>query len=396
MIDLSSLEAASAALLVQLRRSLGLPDLAFAEPPARLLGGNRSFVYGFRLRGAPSPYSGPLVLRILRTPRAGEVRREASLHDALLDADYPVPCILVWGEDAEPLGGPFQIQERVPGVPLLHGYDDPAHTGKGFLRQQLVGLRQALFSPWPERLAALHTRLHGIEVERIAARLEVSGFPRRALGLEARLERMATHLSGWGVDGLSPSLEWLADRAPVHRGPFALCHGDLFPNQVRVSGAEVAGILDWSDALFGPPELDVGIVKAGLETLPLLPGPLAGAGRAILRRLAGRFARAYQRERPLDPEALRFSEVFRCVLTLASLVERRLSLAGLLAEPPAPNPYDSPAGETALRRHLARLASLEVGALHGRLAPRPRSQIGSFPGAGLRHSLDGRAPSEDS
>ena len=180
------------------------------------------------------------------------------------------------------------------------------------------------------------------------------------LALARRLESLEEPLEAHGVRVLAPAFDWLRERLPGGGEPEVLCHGDLFPNQVFEVDDTLCGVLDWSDACFGPPELDVGVVVAGLETLPLLPGRLQALGRVPLRRLSRRFLAAYARERRIDPERLRFAEAFRCVLTLASVIERRLAQAGAVGEDPAPNPYDRPAGETALLARLRGITSLRL------------------------------------
>ena len=55
MIDPSCPHQVAAALAAWLRCTLEAPALDFAEPPRRLLGGNRTFVYAFRLARAQAP-----------------------------------------------------------------------------------------------------------------------------------------------------------------------------------------------------------------------------------------------------------------------------------------------------------------------------------------------------
>jgi hypothetical protein len=90
----------------------------------------------------------------------------------------------------------------------------------------------------------------------------------------------------------------------------------------------------------------------------LLPGRLQALGRIPLRRLSRRFLAGYAREHPIDLERLHFAEAYRCVLTLVSVIERRLARAA--AGDAAPNPYDCPAGEAALTARLRDVTSLRV------------------------------------
>jgi Ser/Thr protein kinase RdoA (MazF antagonist) len=347
-------------LAAHLRKTLGVPDLSFAETPTRLLGGNRSFVYAFRLSGVQPPFDSPLVLRVLRDPRAGNVRLEATLHEALLAQGLPVPCVLAFYEGSELLGGPFQILERLFGGPLLQGFDDSDQVSAGLLGHRLRHVCQALFAPWPEGLAAIHEHLHGLDPHAVREALEAAGFDVHAFGLEARVAELEASVSALGLDALVRGAAWL--RAGLGRLPatLALCHGDLFPNQVFVKDSAVSGVLDWSDALLAPAEIDLGITKAGLETLPILAGPLTGVSRSLLRRLARRFLSGYAARRPIDPEALRFGEALRCLSGLVSIAERRLALS--CKRPTGPNPYDSAAGIRALCARLSTLTALPFDA----------------------------------
>ena len=51
-------------LLRHLQTEPGLERTAFDGPPVRLMGGFETLIYAFRLTGAPSELSGPLVVRV--------------------------------------------------------------------------------------------------------------------------------------------------------------------------------------------------------------------------------------------------------------------------------------------------------------------------------------------
>jgi aminoglycoside phosphotransferase (APT) family kinase protein len=163
------------------------------------------------------------------------------------------------------------------------------------------------------------------------------------LTLEVQLAHWGAELGELGLQGLRPAHAWLCRRAPQLAEPFCLCHGDLFPNQIFESGGRVSAVIDWADALLAPGGVDVGYVCAGIEDIPF---PVPG-GRVIQRRLTGRFRAAYEAQRALDPEALRFGEVMRALHALMGHGRHRAGRG------PVPVPYDSPA---AVRRLEARLA----------------------------------------
>jgi aminoglycoside phosphotransferase (APT) family kinase protein len=177
---------------------------------------------------------------------------------------------------------------------------------------------------------------------------------------------------------MRPVVDWLQEHRPG--GPPSLCHGDLFGNQVFEHRGGTAGVIDWSDAFIAPGELDVGIVKAGIETIPVsLPGPLASLGERIVRRLTRRFVAAYRARRPLDPERVRYGEALRCAVCLVGVAERRLARTGRILAEPRPHPYDNPIGVERLCAHLESITwvclepdCVEPGARRGERACVPR------------------------
>jgi len=340
-VDAEREREVAAALLARLRMEQGQADLSYAEPPARLHGGNHTFVYAFRLAGAGAPWDGPLVLRILRAHRnPDEVVFESALQNALAPL---APRVLMHSTRADPLGGAFQVMERIPGSALL--LDD---VGQDVQHIQVVstllrGLRVVLFGDWPVRLAETHARVHALPTARVCEALAAVGMEER-LSLAGQLEQLAARVEKLGARGLHPALRWLRERAPGLRGPDSLCHGDLFPNQVYRAGDGELRVIDWADALLAPGSLDVGYVCAGIETIPL---PIPGAP-ALQRLVTRRFREAYAALRPIDPEAFEFGEVLRALHALVAHASHRAGCG------PVPVPYDSPKGVRLLEARLAR------------------------------------------
>ena len=145
MIDPERSESIAAALRDLLRAHLGRAELEFADGPARLLGGNHTFVHAFSLAGAEPPWDGPLVLRILRAHRAAdEVVFETALQNALAPL---APRVLVHDVDTTPLGGAFQVMERVPGKALLLEEVGQDVGRLHMLGEALRGFRKLNFDP---------------------------------------------------------------------------------------------------------------------------------------------------------------------------------------------------------------------------------------------------------
>jgi aminoglycoside phosphotransferase (APT) family kinase protein len=359
--DPTRTEAVARALLGYLSDALREPELDYAEPPERIVGGNNTFVYRFRLAGAPAHRSVPLILRILRSDRDPEDGRfEAAVQNALAALGYPAPRVLFSSANPETLGGAFQVMERLPGRPLLLDGVDGDRVGAALLHDMLPNLRRALFGDWPLQLAQLQLQLHALAPQRFLAALEAQGFSRERLGLGALLDRYGAAIEEDALEGLRPGVDWLRRHQPTHLPP-CICHGDMFPNQLLEENGVVTGVIDWSEVRIAPAELDVGIVKAGIETLPLpLPGPLARSASIFPRWAVRRYLSAYEARRPLDADAVRYGEVVRCVQVLLATARRRRALSGESDREPSPDPYDHPLAAEWLSRRVRAIASVEV------------------------------------
>jgi aminoglycoside phosphotransferase (APT) family kinase protein len=353
-----------APLLRFLRESLGEPRLDWAEPPTFIPGGADVRVYGLRLAHAAGDAAGPLVARVWRSAEGQTAAAlESAVQNALAARGYPAPRVLAASDDPVWLGVPFQVMQRAPGEALLRVGNN--EKGGGFLAQVLPDLGRLFLSDWPARLARLHARLHALDPAPILATLARDGVDPTPLGLDARLGRLRDGIEAHGLSALAPMADRLRTEASGD-GPAALCHGDFFPNQVFVDdGREV--VLDWTKATLAPPELDVGIVTGGLESVPVaLPGPARAAAFAAQRWLARRFLAAYRAERPVDAARLRRFEVLRALECLSEVLVRRLETARGAAV--GPNPFDTTLGVERLVAALDSRGAVDGAALLRALA----------------------------
>jgi len=350
-------------LLEFLRDHLGERELAFAEAPTLIPGGSNVRVHGFRLSAGPEEFRRPLVLRVWRVPDGSNAASyESCIQNALVELGYPSPKVLLCCEDPVALGAPFQVMERAGGRPLFAAGNNASESdGASLLVEILPNLGQILLRNWPKELARLLAHLHELDAGFVARRLESRGFDLGRHGLAAHVDRLEKTIEAYDLSGLRPGIEWLRAHAPPDGARLAVCHGDLFPNQVFVERGRDT-VLDWGETLLAPAEIDVGIVHCGLRTVPVpLPWPVRGIGIAIQRRFAQRFLAAYRALRAVDADTMRFGGVLRAVQTLVGVSVRRLALAGAIAEEPRPNPYDHPLGVQLLREYLESTASVEVG-----------------------------------
>ena len=182
-------------------------------------------------------------------PTAHDMVREHTVMSALASTDVPVPRMLHLCTDAEVLGQPFYVMERVEGhvcrVDLPAGYaDDPAQ-------------RRAVGEGLVDVLAALH------DVD--PASVGLGEFGRPAGYLERQVRRWvkqwdATRIEGHeALDALARELA--ADVPSTQR--HTVVHGDYrLDNTILdpTTPGRVAAVLDWEMSTLGDPLADVGIL----------------------------------------------------------------------------------------------------------------------------------------
>lgn len=294
----------------------------YLEPPTPMTRGNDTQVHSLRLDGIDEP----LVLRVFQ--KGSDPRRpvfEATLQNALAEQGLPVPRARAIGSDPSLIGAPFFVMERSPGATLYGDAisTDPDGVPKADWRQILRQGGNMLFD-MPRVFAEVCLRVHAVDTKLVVAALESVGFQRDEISLQPLLERIQRQVDCCGLEGLRAALGWLRESRPTWKSEDeVLCHCDVQPLNLLMEEGELCGIIDWANALLGPPELEVGWSRAMYLTLELpLPGPLRPFERPIARLITGRFTRAYARGRSLDLEAVGYFETFRSILTLSYLGEQ--------------------------------------------------------------------------
>ena len=321
-------QAQARALVAYLRGALGAPALDLAEPPAVLRGGFDTEIYALRFRDAPTDFARPLVLRVLRPHHdAAMALREQATQNAVAEAGYPAPRVLLAAADPSALGAPFLLMERVPGRPLL----EARAAGMGAV------------------LADLQLRLHALDPAPLARALGAAGT------FDGYLDRLAGRIERARLDGLAPLLGWLrAGRPPG--GALAICHGDFHPQNVLVEHGVVTGVLDWPNALVADPAFDVAstlnilrFVPAGLTSMPRALRALA---RLVQPLLAWRYLARYRRGRPIDDARLAYYQVAAALRALMRAGESRRGIGG------APSGLDASPYAARLLEHARRVSGV--------------------------------------
>jgi aminoglycoside phosphotransferase (APT) family kinase protein len=300
-------ERLRAGLLAHVRRLTGQPAIEFADPPQPLSGGADKDVLAFSLRGSPSGWDGPLVVKLFgEEDDAERVTMEAALQQTAMELGVPAPAVLSVGDNERVHGRHFFVMRRAPGVTLFDVMKRPSPQ---------------FFRVTPT-LARLQLNLHGIDPGAFLAGLSRRGVERsRAaylLSIERELTLITDRVQRTGRTPLRGALQWLKDNAPPQTEKVALCHGDLHLSNIVVQDGRVTGVIDWSISKLADPAYDVGrtaiLITCGRVDLPRGLRPL----ESLLRRsLCARFLRIYRRSSRVDDASLSYYRAFHALRSLS-------------------------------------------------------------------------------
>ena len=341
-------------LLDYLRSATARRDLAYAETPTRMSGGFDATIMGFSLRGAPKPFSRPLVLRLFHA-NADDRRapREAAVQNALAELGYPAPPVFVVEERTEPLGGAFLIMERMPGRPLGWEFEALRIRGVGQvlnMLRRLPHIRQEVLQLWKEA----QTSLHSVPVVEFVASVERTGFSGRDFSFESYFASLRAAVAELTLEELRPAIDWLIVHEPRRSQAPVICHGDFQPFNVLADNGRLTGVIDWVKATIADTAFDYGAVIAILATVPIrAPAGLHQVVRALMKSLA-RTHSAPCRSLPESDAALRYYQIFNCVVQLITVARNRAQ--GRTTH----GVYNSPVGVTNLINHVHLLTGLKV------------------------------------
>ncbi|GIG99724.1 phosphotransferase family protein [Plantactinospora mayteni] len=240
------------------------PDLLTGPLRAELIPGGRSnLTYLVRAGDHEFILRRPPLGHVLAT--AHDMAREFRVISALAPTGVPVPAALLHCADAEVLGAPFYLMERVPGVVYRsRSQTDPLTPAQ----------RRALALVMMDVLAALHT------VDPAAVGLADFGRPEGFLARQVRrwggqLDRSRSR----PLPGIDELRRRLAATAPDGSGTGRIVHGDYRldnliadcrpPRDGTAESATVTirAVLDWEMATLGDPLADLGLLLTYWEVL---------------------------------------------------------------------------------------------------------------------------------
>ena len=323
--------------LDHLRLNLAAPALRYVQPLAAIRGGHDTQIFSFRLAGAPRGWEGPLVLRVLggqHDPR--RALRERAAQNAVADLGYPAPRVLEASADPAPLGSGFLVMERAAGRPMLD--------------ERPIGVARAL--------ADVQARLHALDAEPFLIAMDSAG-GRGPSTFDGLLAQMAERVARRPHDGLRPAMDWLLAHRPATAARPTICHGDLHPQNVLMSGNAVTAVLDWPNAVVADPAYDVAATRVILAFVPMallsIPAPLRGLAHVARMVMVARYTRAMRLRQPSEPRAREYYEAAACMRQLVRVWGARL----VAAETRAPlETLDASSFGDRLGAHFARLTGV--------------------------------------
>jgi aminoglycoside phosphotransferase (APT) family kinase protein len=202
-------------------------------------------------------------------PGAHAVDREYRVLTALFPAGVPVARPILYHEDAELLGTPFYLMERV--------------EGRVFSDCALPGLEPAERRDIWMGLADALAQMHSVIPENVG--LGDFGKPgnyfERQIGRWTRQWRASDSAPIPELDRLA---EWLPANLPEDDGMVRLAHGDFRMGNMLFHGSEprVVAILDWELSTLGHPLADLGFCVMPWHSTPDEYGGILGLDRKAL------------------------------------------------------------------------------------------------------------------
>jgi aminoglycoside phosphotransferase (APT) family kinase protein len=346
----------TARLLDYLARRFDCPGVNYAAGPDRILGGRDAAIFGFAIEPELSGLSGPLILRLARAQTSpARVGLEAIVHNTLAGMGYPVPRVVTMEPDVTVLGGPFMIMTRLAGRPLAHEIGSIGGDASYIEQARRLVAVPAVLSGITDIWVDVQIRLHELPTEPLLAALADAGIQRDRISFDGQLTRLNGVIEQCHLAGLQPGLSWLLSHRPQVRLRAAICHGDFHPLNILAEQGRVTGIIDWSNVMIAPPEMDVGSAIANIATVPFdVPPSFSIPLRGLLRCILWRYYRAYCRRSALDDAAVGYFQVFRAIAQLAAVGE---NLAAGHSEGGA---FQSEAGVGNLIRLVRKLSGVEL------------------------------------
>ncbi len=307
-------------LLKYIRNTLSIQDIEYIQPPVLFREGRRLRTYKFRLTGVPKEYSKSLILR-LYTEDELPVRSlfESILQNTIHEMGIPAPRAFFTASTRDHLSAPFLIMDEIRGEVL---FDIHSLTEKPYM--QAARFLISGVGSIARELAELAIQLHKIETDKFIEKLKPLKFPVEQLTLNGRLYQLYKRVQNAKLTELEPGIIWLISHGPPDPMKPSLCHGQLYPNNVRKQGENISGIINWSmdSILIGDPAYDIGRTSAAFKCfVPHVSQSLRRLSHNVGRRFSKQFVHNYRQQRPISREKIQYYEMMWCIDLAASAGE---------------------------------------------------------------------------
>jgi aminoglycoside phosphotransferase (APT) family kinase protein len=238
----------------------------------------------------------PLVLR--RDPSASGVessrRDEFALLRAALRAGVPVPEVYWIADEADTLGAPFFIMQRIEGETIARRLlrDDEFAAARGVM---------------PEQLGRILARIHSIDPQKEGLDfLSSPGDGKSPAATELqRYDQIYRAIAPDPHPAIELAFRWLQQRMPSSAA-LAVVHGDYRLGNVIVGADGIRAVLDWELAHLGDPVEDLGWLCVRAWRFGSDDQPVAGVGTRDRLLAAYRDGGGIR----VEPDHLRYWEVF--------------------------------------------------------------------------------------
>jgi aminoglycoside phosphotransferase (APT) family kinase protein len=228
-------------------------------------------------------------------PTAHDMAREHWVLTALAETPVPVPRTYVLCVDADVLGAPFYLMEKVDGTVYRTAEQTEALGPQraGTIARDLIDV-----------LAALHA------VDPAGVGLAEFGRPEGFLDRQVRRwQKQLAASRSRDIDGIDELSATLADSVPATQR-HTIVHGDYKLDNVIIAGDSIAAVVDWEMATLGDPLCDLGLLRVYWDASERLPSAsiTSAAGFPPSSELLSRYASAGS----LDLSALPWYEALGC------------------------------------------------------------------------------------
>ena len=192
-ISEKNLNQVSGNLLSFLRDELGDTKIDYEVSPSRILGGNETYIFHFKLKNVHPSLSEPLVLRLFRKGlgfRPKHAIMESVVHNSLADQGFPVPYVHYCCIDQKYLGEQFMIMDFLPGamLHLVFGPDTYIVLGK------------------------MHAALHNVDTNQLNRDMITEGFGGRKYSIEGKFDLLLKAIERF--PWLKEIVMWLIENRP--------------------------------------------------------------------------------------------------------------------------------------------------------------------------------------